>query len=413
MAIKAGVDHEIGGVLTGELRDLPGAIAGDHDVLAGPEAARSRRARPGTRIEAVFLCPSHDTFATACGGPENVCWCGKTATSPREEQWSLLSDEGRALRGGASQHSRPVQARCLSFPLVLRGPGYAWWQPVAGVLLMLVGALIVVPVVLMPALAVAITLQGGRGSFGHRFASSMQVDAVTPASMLYLNLTLASLTVLAMVIVRVVHKMSPRWLTSVLPGMRWRFFVACLGAGVLALAASQSVQALLPGDAIATSGQAALPTGQLLATTVVILLTTPLQALGEEYGFRGYLMQAIGSLFLSRVAALVGTSLLFAFAHGVQNAPLFLDRFTFGLMAGLAVILLGGLEAGIALHILNNLVAFGIAIAYDQVGSALNVTVVSWWQLPVTVVQNGVFLLLALLIARRMGLSNRTAQLPS
>ena len=115
----------------------------------------------------------------------------------------------------------------------------------------------------------------------------------------------------------------------------------------------------------------------------------------------------------SSPAALVGTSLLFAFAHGVQNAPLFLDRFTFGLMAGLAVILLGGLEAGIALHILNNVVAFGIAIAYDQVGSALNVTVVSWWQIPVTVVQNGMFLLLVLLIARRLSLSNRTAQLPT
>ena len=30
-------------------------------------------------------------------------------------------------------------------------------------------------------------------------------------------------------------------------------------------------------------------------------------------------------------------------------------------MAGLIVILVGGLEAGIALHILNNLLAFGIA----------------------------------------------------
>ena len=152
-----------------------------------------------------------------------------------------------------------------------------------------------------------------------------------------------------------------------------------------------------------------MPTGQLLATAIVILLTTPLQALGEEYGFRGYLMQASGSFFRSRVAALLITSALFALAHGTQNFPLFFDRFAFGLIAGLIVILVGGLEAGIALHILNNLLAFGIAIAFNQLDSTLNVSEASWWQLPVTIVQNGVFLLLVLWVARRMGLRSTTA----
>ena len=125
-----------------------------------------------------------------------------------------------------------------------------------------------------------------------------------------------------------------------------------------------------------------MPTGQLLATAIVILVTTPLQALGEEYGFRGYLMQASGSFFRSRIAALLITSGLFALAHGTQNFPLFFDRFAFGLIAGLIVILVGGLEAGIALHILNNLLAFGIAIAFNQLDSTLTVSEASWWQLP-------------------------------
>ena len=47
--------------------------------------------------------------------------------------------------------------------------------------------------------------------------------------MLYLNLTLASLTVVAMVIVRLVHRLRPRWLSSVMPGMRWKFFFVCIG----------------------------------------------------------------------------------------------------------------------------------------------------------------------------------------
>ncbi len=134
----------------------------------------------------------------------------------------------------------------------------------------------------------------------------------------------------------------------------------------------------------------------------MILVTTPLQALGEEYAFRGYLMQAFGSLThgiaeslgLSRTAAtrvaigfaLLVTSSLFALAHGTQNSPLFFDRFAFGLMAGLIVVLVGGLEAGIALHILNNLLAFALAIFFGDLQSALTVSEVSWWQLPVTIV---------------------------
>ena len=66
--------------------------------------------------------------------------------------------------------------------------------------------------------------------------------------MLYLNLTLASLTLVAMlVIVRVVHRLRPRWLSSVLPGMRWKFFFACLGLSVVALVVSRSsVSPVLP-----------------------------------------------------------------------------------------------------------------------------------------------------------------------
>ena len=101
--------------------------------------------------------------------------------------------------------------------------------------------------------------------------------------------------------------------------------------------------------------------GQDVAIAVVILFTTPLQAVGEEYVFRGYLMQALGSLFGTWVAV-IAPALLFALAHGLQNFPLFFDRFAFGLVAGYLVVRTGGLEAGIALHVLNNYVAFGFAL---------------------------------------------------
>ena len=295
-----------------------------------------------------------------------------------------------------------------SYPFMLRTWDYAWWKPVVGIVVLLVGGMIVVPLLLIPVLAVGVALEGGSGAFLDRFVDAMSLKEVTPSSMLYLNLSLAALTLVCMGIMRFIHRLRPRWLSSVLPGIRWRFFFACFGLATIALVASVAVSYFLPDNPNDIAGDPNPITGRLVATGIVILLTTPLQALGEEYAFRGYLMQAVGSLTKSRVAALLATSGLFALAHGAQNFPLFFDRFAFGLMAGLTVILLGGLEAGIALHILNNLVAFGVAIFFGDVQGALEVSEVSWWQLPVTIAQNGVYLLLVLLVARRMGLGNRT-----
>ena len=313
--------------------------------------------------------------------------------------------------GGASRPDHP-HPEPRTYPLTLRTWTYAWWRPVVGITTMVAGGLIFLPLVLLPLLFVGVAIEGGSGPYIERVEDAASLSSVTPSSMLYLNLVLASLTLLTMLIVRVVHGMRPRWLASVRPGIRWRFLWACAGLSVVALAVSTAISLLLPsGPQDTVSGEAAFPTGQLLVTTVVIMLTTPLQAIGEEYAFRGYLMQAFGSLLGNPWIALVATSGLFALAHGAQNFPLFFDRFAFGMIAGVTVILLGGLEAGIALHVVNNLVAFGFAIAFDQLSGTLTVSEASWWQLPVTVVQNGVYLVLVLLLARRMGLS-RTSSPP-
>ena len=67
------------------------------------------------------------------------------------------------------------------------------------------------------------------------------------------------------------------------------------------------------------------------------------------------------------------------------------------------MVLLGGLEAGIAMHVVNNLVAFGLAIATGSVAEALSVSEVSWWRILVTVTQHGSYLVLVLWAARRLG----------
>lgn len=290
---------------------------------------------------------------------------------------------------------------------MLRTWNYKWWKPVVGIILVIVGMVIVAPLVMMPVLAIGVFIEGG--PFLENLQKAATLEAIGPASLLYLNLTLGSAILVTWFVMRVVHRMRPRWLTSVVPKMRWKFFFICIGLSVIALIAQVVVSMLLPG---AHEADVTQQVNEFTATTailaVIVLLTTPFQAAGEEYVFRGYLMQALGSLFNNKWVALLVTSSLFAAAHGVQNFPLFFDRFMFGLIAGWLVIRTGGLEAGIAMHILNNFLAFGYALTFSDLSESLNVSEAGWGNIPLTLVQAGSYALLVLFVAKKMNLANMT-----
>lgn len=295
-----------------------------------------------------------------------------------------------------------------SYPLMLRTWTYDWWRPVVGLVSLPLAMFVLAPFAVLPVLALSVELDH-TGSFSKAMENAVTLDPVTWQGLLYLNLSLAALVPATWLILRSLHGMRPRWLMSVKPGIRWRFFLACLGLSVIAILAQLLVGAALPGDPNDLGSGANAITGTLVAMAVVVAITTPLQAMGEEYVFRGYLLQAVGSLSRRPWVAILVSGVLFALAHGVQNAPLFVDRLTFGVLAAYLVYRTGGLEAGIALHIWNNLVAFGFALFLGDIDTTLNVTEVSWSNLPLTITQNGVYLLLVLNLARRMGITSRTA----
>ena len=290
---------------------------------------------------------------------------------------------------------------------MLRTWSYAWWKPVVGVLLAVVSFFLAAGLTYLLVVTAGSALESG--PFAEDYRRNIDTDNVGPIALLATNLGLGSMILVTWALVRVVHRLRPRWLTSVVPRMRWRLFATCLGLAVLALAAQVAVGQLLPlSGGQDPSGHLNPVTPQLLLTALVVLCTTPLQAAGEEYLFRGYLLMAFGSFFRSRWVAIGATSVLFAVAHYTQNPPLFLDRLAFGLIAGWLVTRTGGLEAGIALHVLNNFLAFGVAIFFGDLTSTLTVTEVSWWQLVLTVTQSGVYVGLVLLVSRWRPPQNRT-----
>ncbi|MGQ7295445.1 CPBP family glutamic-type intramembrane protease [Quadrisphaera sp. KR29] len=287
------------------------------------------------------------------------------------------------------------------YPQLLRGPRHRWWHPLVGaavvaggvaVLLLLVGA----------GYAVAGAVLGRPLTDAEAFAS--------PLAFLGNNLVLAALIPISWAAVRLGHGTAPRWQASVVGRTRWRWMLlsgllpaavvsaSVLGLGLLALAAGE--EPFGSGDARSAASTAAL--------VVVVLLTTPLQAAGEEHLFRGWMSQAVGSWFrrpaVGAVAAALVSAAAFAFAHGDQDPWLYADRFCFGLTASYLAWRTGGLETGIAFHAVNNVVVFVPTVLAGGLGEALETTSAS----PALVVLDGLgFVLIALgtaWLARRRGL---------
>ncbi|HSN44278.1 MAG TPA: type II CAAX endopeptidase family protein [Propionibacteriaceae bacterium] len=222
-----------------------------------------------------------------------------------------------------------------------------------------------------------------------------------PVGMLAGHVGLAFLIPLSIGLVWRIHRVQPRWLASVQPGMRWRFLLLCAAIAVVVL------NGVMWLSRVGQPTPWAIPT-EMWAWLALILLTSPLQAAGEEYFFRGYLLQAFGSFVPSRWFGVVTSAFIFAVFHGTQNVPLFIDRFAFGLLAGWLVVVTGGIEAGIAAHVINNLFAFGYALFMGGVASARAVRSIGWMDAAWDVAGFALFAAAAWWLGRRLNVADRT-----
>lgn len=287
--------------------------------------------------------------------------------------------------------------------LLTAGRPSRWWA--------LLGVVMVGTIFLVAQTAIALVIAAGfivgGMPVGEAFDRLSGVDEVTPSFLALVNLGWAAAIPAVLLAVWLVHGLHPGWASSVVRRIRWTWLLTCLGLSLVALVATLVVSALVPAQGGGTEISTELNSWSSTVRDflLVVVLLTPLQAAGEEYAFRGYLTQAVGTVIDSRVVAVVVPALLFALAHGAQDPPIFVDRFAFGLVAGFLVLATGGLEAGIAMHILNNLLAFGIALAFGDMTSALNPTGGTWWSLPVTLTQSLVYLGVVLWVARLQGIA--------
>ena len=284
----------------------------------------------------------------------------------------------------------------LRYPVALRGE-----DPVKlamGLLGAFLAFLVVVQLVAYAVLGVGWLFRGQPTFEDYR---SRALAYELPDGILASHLGIAGLLLFVLLIQRYWHGRKAGWVISVQPGGRWRYLLICL---VLAAVLLNIVMWLMRGGNMAW--QAAQP--DWMVYLVLILITSPLQAAAEEFFFRGYLQQAIGSLAGRAWAGILCSALVFAFFHGHQNIALFAHRLGFGLIAGILVWATGGLEAAIAVHVANNVFAFGYALFTGGVAALKATSEISWEAACSDLAGFAVFGVAAWWIGRRMHVATLT-----
>lgn len=259
-----------------------------------------------------------------------------------------------------------VPTEPLPFHRLLRGtPRFSWWKPL--VALLLGGAIYFsLQILIGLGLGIALAAQGGDSLPSQQEMERFLIpDTQNPLSML-----LALTTVILMIPVVWVSMKSlglgpfgRAW--SVELRIRW----GLIGRTLLLAFAVVAAQNLL-GFALEFAGTGELasmvpargldPTA-LLWSALLIVVLVPVQCAAEELVFRGALMQIIGSWLRHPAFAIVGSSLAFASMH-IYDIWGLLAVGMIGLTAGWLTWRTGGLEAGISLHVVNNIAAFGFML---------------------------------------------------
>ena len=286
------------------------------------------------------------------------------------------------------------------YPQMLRGTSYLWWRSLLGVVFGLSLYLLLTSVITQVVLGVSWGLVGARQSYADWARRALAFDV--PAGMIAANLGIATLIPICWVLLAIVHQVRPRWLSSVQPRLRWRYLLISAGVALVVLNGVTLIPMALGSAPVTVSAQPGF-----WGFLVVLILTSPLQAAAEEYFFRGYLMQALGSLVAHPAFGVVVSAVLFALMHGVQNPALFVNRLGFGLLAGVLVWRTGGLEAGIGAHVINNICAYVIAGLTSSIATVRAISSIGWSESAIQLGGFALFAVLALLVARGLKLRTR------
>ncbi|MDO5633676.1 MAG: CPBP family intramembrane metalloprotease [Micrococcus sp.] len=255
-----------------------------------------------------------------------------------------------------------------TYPALLRTPRHRFWHPVLSFGIVVLGVIISLFVLMIPIMIQLFSMLGDDVVLSMDPADQALVeDAFFSAPiMAWNNVLLASLIPISILAIAFGHPVAARFIHSVTGRVRWRWLL-------------RAHLVLLPLFLVYVLGTWWLDGAVMYERSedwvwhVVMAFTlTPFQAAGEEYLFRGFLVLAICSLFPRPIIGLpiaaAVSALTFSLAHGSLDVWILFDLSVFALATVVLVWRTGGLEAAVALHVVNNVVV----IAFGAITGVLN-----------------------------------------
>jgi len=230
----------------------------------------------------------------------------------------------------------------------LRLGAHSWWRGALAITSFIAAYLVVSGI--LSAIAIFIDLGSGRLHLDDVMTNQL---TLSPALMLANNLSLAAMIPVAMLLQWAIFGIRPGSLSSVAGRFRRRWML-------------RSALVIVPIWVVYVGSTFLLePVGQIelsadaIALLLIVLLTTPLQSAGEEYGARGLLNRAAASWTSNpRIGFVLGaavSSALFAAAHVAGDPWLIAYYIVFGVALCAVSTATGGLEAAVLIHAMNNL----------------------------------------------------------
>ncbi|ANY10226.1 CAAX protease [Pseudonocardia sp. HH130630-07] len=196
-------------------------------------------------------------------------------------------------------------------------------------------------------------------------------NTLTPLRMLAVNLSVTITGLLAVPFIAWLAKAPWRTILSYPRRFDRRRLLRYLGVTLLLIAGGNATVAVLAPES--TTWTTFGITGTTITLLAVVVLTIPLQSLGEELMFRGAIMPAIASwvrpVLPALVIGVVVSSPVFALVHFAFD-PWQLAYYIFiGLCFATMAVISRGLEASIALHIANNGLTFILNVVFAGGGA--------------------------------------------
>jgi membrane protease YdiL (CAAX protease family) len=307
----------------------------------------------------------------------------------------------------------PVEDPAPYHRLFRTSPRYAWWRPLVAVAVFV--AFFLVSQVVVAIVWIIGILVSGAGLTDLTSVGDVMAQVTDVSNPLSLVLLLGSVAIMLPLVPLAMLCAGLRPVSlrhSVAFRIRWRWMLWCT-IPALVITALSTVLSFLPLAWGETLEPVPVDSGTFALLAVLIVVLVPLQSAAEEYVFRGLIMQTLGAWVRSPWPGILVSTLIFTVGHTQYELWGLLSVGVMGLGFALVVWRTGGLEAGIAFHVVNNVVAL-LLLASGTLGTTVMSSEGSDWYAPVVqAVFTAGYVLWVEFAARRQGIARDRSLRPA